>query len=504
MSNAELVRQSKSNILVVDDKSNNLKLLFQYLQDAEYKVLIAQDGRRALEVAKSIQLDLIILDIMMSGISGFETCLQFKKNPDTQDIPIIFMTALAETDSKVKGFELGAVDYITKPFDREELITRVNTQLTVQKLHQRLNKEAKNKQILLEISDCIRQSLDLNSIFQIATKEIHNVLNCDSVVLARLSSENILIENEFVVDNTVAKLPQKMAIEHFFSNQQEYQDYRQGQARIIEDVENKNSHLKAIQAQLVIPILLKENGAKAHQFSPLWGWLVANQDDYRRWQPEEIELCQNVTTQLAIAIKQGLLYQQVQQNNQQLQKANKQFKQLAWLDPLTQIFNRRYFDLQINKEWLRLKRNRDRISSLSLILCNVDYFKLYNDTYGHQQGNECLKNVASALGHVIKRPADILARYGGEEFVIILPDTPLAGAIQLAEAMRVAIKDLNIPHSNSSVDSMVTISLGIASIIPNLDNTPTLLIEEADRALYLAKNNGRDCFAFNSDIIENN
>ncbi|MDJ0569562.1 MAG: EAL domain-containing protein [Pleurocapsa sp. MO_192.B19] len=496
--------KSKGSILVVDDTPNNLQLLFKYLKDAGYKVLVAQDGTKALKIAKAVNPNLILLDIMMSGIDGFETCRQLKTNPDTQSIPIIFMTALTETKTKVKGFDLGAVDYITKPINRDELLARIHTHLTVQILYQRLVKVAQQKQLLFEISDCIRQSLELNLIFQTATEEILKVLKCDRLVLTSLSNENIFIEAQSVSNDEVEQLPKKIELDYCCSSQEEYQDYRQGKVRLIENtnknINNVDSDIQVIQAKLIVPILLKENTAKANKFYPLWGWLIADQYCPRQWQSEEIELCRNITAQLAIAIEQGLLYQQVKQSNEQLQKSNKQLKltnqrlqQLALLDPLTQIFNRRYFDRQLNLEWRRLKRNEP--SSLSLIMCDVDCFKIYNDTYGHQQGDKCLKQIANALANVIKRPADILARYGGEEFIIALPHTPQTGAIKLAESMRVAVKNLNIPHANSTVDSVVTISLGVAHAISDSKNHPALLVEAADQALYLAKSRGRDCLA---------
>ena len=125
-------------------------------------------------------------------------------------------------------------------------------------------------------------------------------------------------------------------------------------------------------------------------------------------------------------------------------------------------------------------------------MCDVDCFKSYNDTYGHQAGDKCLRMVADAISSVVKRPADCVARYGGEEFVIILPYTPAKGALKVAEAIRNRIRELNIPHSNSSVSSAITVSMGVAGAIPNKDDNPILLVEAADQALYLAKAQGRD------------
>jgi diguanylate cyclase (GGDEF)-like protein len=172
----------------------------------------------------------------------------------------------------------------------------------------------------------------------------------------------------------------------------------------------------------------------------------------------------------------------------QLDSANQELKRLSASDGLTGIANRRCFDETLTREWRRARRTK---SSVALIMCDVDHFKLYNDTYGHQGGDDCLRNVARAICSVMDRPADIAARYGGEEFAVILPDTPVGGALVVAEKIRHAIHAMNMPHSASSF-SKVTLSLGIAAFAPEGDEPQQFLIERADRALYRAKHAGRD------------
>ena len=499
--------QSQS-ILVVDDTANDLQILFKYLTEAGYKVLVAQTSLKAISIAQTTDLNLILLDVMMSETNGFETCYLLKNNSKTKDIPVIFMTALSSTASKLKGFELGAVDYIAKPINRPELLARIKTHLTIQKLHQQLATEVKNKQLLWEITDCIRQSLDLDVILQTAVEEIIKVLQCDRLTIIHLRNKNIVTEAQSTADLATVKLPDQLNFDYCCPLVQEWYDYSLGRVRVIEQVNDTNEVRGNIQAQLIAPILLDETTPKATKFYPLWGWLIAEQATCREWKQEEIELLRSLTVQLAIALQQALLYQQVRQSNQQLQisnqqlkSVNKQLEELALLDPLTKIFNRRYFDRYLNKEWGRLKR--DLPTCLSLIICDVDCFKIYNDTYGHQHGDRCLQAIAEALTQVTKRPADIIARYGGEEFAIVLPNTAQAGAIKVAEALRVAVKDLNLPHLNSTVERVVTISLGVATTIPQADNSPALLIEAADRALYLAKSRGRDCLAvYQGDVSQ--
>ena len=193
--------------------------------------------------------------------------------------------------------------------------------------------------------------------------------------------------------------------------------------------------------------------------------------------------------------RQGLLTelddknQALQSLSDQLEMANQQLEKLATVDGLTQVSNRRRFDEVFLSEWNRLCRESH---PLSLIMCDIDHFKVYNDTYGHQVGDDCLRKVAQAVAKVVKRPADCVARYGGEEFAVVLPNTDLAGATQVAETIRTAILSLEIPHTGSSTSEQVTLSLGVASQVPDENVAPSLLIEAADRALYVAKQKGRD------------
>ena len=166
------------------------------------------------------------------------------------------------------------------------------------------------------------------------------------------------------------------------------------------------------------------------------------------------------------------------------------------IDCLTQIANRRAFDQGLAKEWQRLAREN---LPISLLLCDIDFFKRYNDRYGHAAGDDCLRSVAKEIESCTRRPADLAARYGGEEFAIILPNTLREGATFIAEQICQAIANLNIPHESSYVGDRVTISIGISTTSPNFKADPRNLIEAADKGLYLAKNQGRDRAVFSSD-----
>ena len=206
---------------------------------------------------------------------------------------------------------------------------------------------------------------------------------------------------------------------------------------------------------------------------------------YRLLDVHQLLVAQSRIHQMAIEL--------IEQLNQKLAKANRELQFLAAVDSLTQVANRRKFDEYLNIKWREMAREK---APLCLILCDIDFFKRYNDTYGHQAGDVCLQKVASALIGAAKRPEDLVARYGGEEFAAILPHTDSAGAIHVAEKMRVAVKELEIPHADSAVNRYVTISLGVGSAIPHLESSPEELIAAADQALYDAKESGRDRYAF--------
>ena len=200
----------------------------------------------------------------------------------------------------------------------------------------------------------------------------------------------------------------------------------------------------------------------------------------------------------------------------ELQAANEELQRLAFLDGLTRVANRRGFDQALEHEWRRLIRESvsaknagtdthfvQNPSSLSLILCDVDFFKPYNDSCGHLAGDECLQEVAEALTRAVNRPGDLVARYGGEEFAILLPNTDAAGAVSVAQKIRTEIRNLQIPHPTSSVSEFITVSLGVTATIPCPSTIPSELISIADKALYQAKESGRDRLILKIFILPN-
>ena len=176
--------------------------------------------------------------------------------------------------------------------------------------------------------------------------------------------------------------------------------------------------------------------------------------------------------------------------NQQLAISNQDLQQLSRIDDLTRVANRRYFDEILLSEWHRLANLKQFVS---LLICDIDHFKQYNDHYGHVKGDECLEAVAKLIARSATRSPDLTARYGGEEFVLILPDTDSAGAFQVAKRIHMNLKQANIPHQGLEPANVVTMSIGVSSVIPCSDMVPESLVKSADKALYQAKARGRNC-----------
>jgi len=222
-------------------------------------------------------------------------------------------------------------------------------------------------------------------------------------------------------------------------------------------------------------------------------------NDYLVKLPEKIELLARIRSHAKsyLAHKErdaafkslSTMRAQLEQMNTELATSNRELTRLSSLDGLTGVANRRQFDNTLAQEWQRATRSD---MPLSLIFADIDFFKRYNDHYGHQAGDDCLKKVAAALMATVHRPADLVSRYGGEEFVMILPDTTNEGALAVAEKVLDSIRSLNILHENSDAADHITLSIGVATACPHENSKPKELIQVADQALYRAKERGRN------------
>lgn len=351
--------------------------------------------------------------------------------------------------------------------------------------YRRAEHQSKRRQALNSVIQAIRNSLDLDHIFATAAAQISDVVAVDQVLIFQyqpdsktwltLAEQNNLpsIETSYVG----LEIP---AIDH--PTWSGWDDASQlVKTSATEAIEHELGQILAQTfpgAWLMVPLIVGGH---------LWGKiLVIQRSTVATWKPWQEEMATVLADHIAIAIQQSQLYQQSQQVNEELQR-------LASLDGLTQLANRRRFDEYLLQEWRRMARDHQ---PLALILADVDFFKPYNDYYGHLVGDECLKLLARCLAEGTQRPADLVARYGGEELAIILPNTSITGALQVAESLRQAILTLAIPHAKSPVSSVVTLSWGVAGTLPNLDQSPAILVAQADQALYQAKAQGRNrCYA---------
>ena len=469
--------------------------------------------------------DAILLDLSLPDSQGMSSILQVRqKNPN---IPIIVLTLLNDQNLALEAVRQGVQDYLIKGnFKGDLLIRSIRYAIERKRTEVTLRQQASMKKML----DRIRQSLDLQEILDSTVVAVSQYLNVDRVIIYRretgklgkvIAESNTQKEDRFSQEldflqlhSTLAGSKQLEAIED--TNKIEFQEqysFSVSQIRAVLTLAIKRNSVvnDSLDTYSVLSHQIEANflpssfantddssfnfnfdrhhNSQNNSHSKLnsdrkWGVLVAyNYHNPRKWQPEELEFLQQLTTQVTIAIQQSELYRQLQDANQKLEK-------LAILDGLTEVANRRYFDYTLSNEWQRLAREQ---KPLSLLLCDIDYFKLYNDTYGHPAGDRCLQAVAKILKASIKRPADLVARYGGEEFAVILPDTDAEGAVFVANNIRQNLTALQLTHEKSKVKPYVTLSIGLATDIPKSREESSTLIDRADRFLYQAKQRGRDC-----------
>ena len=356
-------------------------------------------------------------------------------------------------------------------------------------LQQELKRRSRREKLLKDISQKIRLSLKLDEILHTTVLEVQQFLETDRVFLYRFNEDG---SGKVVVESCAPdcrSILDEVILDPCLRD--DYLElYRQGRVSMITNIQEAkiapcHAELLAlyqVKANLIVPVVYEEK---------LWGLMIAHHcRSPRDWHQQELELLTELSGQVAIAIHQGELFHR-------LKCANLKLHQLSFTDHLTQVGNRLHFDHYLAKEWKRHQRSRTK---LSLILCDVDYFKQFNDAYGHLVGDSCLQTIAEVMRSVVKRPTDLIARYGGEEFALILPDTDSPGAFHLAQMICTEIRNLEIPHYQSP-QGIVTLSVGLATLIPRAELDSDFLISSADQALYQAKDQGRDrvCVFPNSD-----
>ena len=420
--------QSMGNILIIDDVPENIRVLSHLLQEQGYKLRKAVSGQLGIRSARLSPPDLILLDIKMPQMDGYAVCQVLKQDSSTQDIPIIFMSALDETWNKVRAFEVGGQDYITKPFQLEEVLARIKNQMTLQaqryQLQQEVRQRKQTEQELQQSRQLLTQILDITQDGIAALAVVY-----DSKTPERISAFSCLLANpciKAIVNCDSDRLDQLSEAINQFLNQVQF---------------DRSSSLLEHLTQVV-------TSGQSFSLDVSYGGSTGQE---RWYNLNAFKLNAGVLLNLSdITARKQLELELRRQIN---------------LDGLTQVANRRCFDESLQREWLRCARRQQPIA---LILCDVDAFKLYNDLYGHVLGDHCLIKVAEILTNQSQRAGDLVARYGGEEFALLLPETTLEGATHLASRIRDSLHDIQIPHQVSPVRPYVTLSFGVISAIPPL------------------------------------
>ncbi|MBB3459775.1 PleD family two-component system response regulator [Rhizobium sp. BK377] len=448
-----------ARILVVDDIPANVKLLEARLLAEYFDVLTAADGYEALAICDRNQVDLILLDIMMPGIDGFEVCERLKANPKTAHIPVIMVTALDQSADRVRGLKAGADDFLTKPVNDLQLISRVKSLLRLKTLSDELRVRAESA-----------HTMGLDELMRTGdgrVDEAGQVLLVDS----RANSQERIIKTLKPVADVVAISDPQAALfeaaENAFelvivnANFDEYDPLR------------LCSQFRSLERTRFLPILIvTEQGADEMVIRALD--LGVNDYIVRPVDPNEL-------------VARSLTQIRRKRYNDRLRASVKQTIELAVTDPLTGLNNRRYLDNHLN---VLFNRSMARGRPLSVLITDIDRFKQVNDTYGHDGGDQVLKEFANRVRSTV-RGADLACRYGGEEFVVVMPDTSPEIAAAVAERLRAAIESTPFLLKSSGETLNITASFGISSRIASVI-TPDQLMKQADLALYEAKNTGRN------------
>lgn len=447
-----------ARVLVVDDIPANVKLLEARLVAEYFDVVTAEDGFKALAICDEEQVDIILLDIMMPGMDGFEVCERLKANPNTAHIPVVMVTALDQPSDRVRGLKAGADDFLTKPVNDLQLIARVRSLVRLKAVSDELRLRAETaRQIGIE------EMLRSDGLMQTPGR----VLVADG----RASSQERIVRALKPVAEVDAVTEPQAALLKAASNPFElvivnsnFEDY---------DPLRLCSQLRSLERTRFLPLLLvADQGADEMVARALD--LGVNDYILRPIDPNEL-------------VARSLTQIRRKRYNEHLRLNLQHTMELAIVDGLTGLNNRRYLDNHLK---VLFDRAAVRGRPISICMTDIDRFKLVNDTYGHDVGDEVLREFAARIRSTV-RGADLACRYGGEEFVVVMPDTPMELAASVAERLRAIVEDKPFYVRSIDRELSITASLGIATN-SGAFGAPDEILKQADKALYEAKHAGRN------------
>jgi two-component system, cell cycle response regulator len=447
-----------ARILVVDDIAANVKLLEARLTAEYFDVSTAHSGVEALAICERAQCDIVLLDVMMPGMDGFETCRRLKASPLTHHIPVVMVTALDQPSDRVRGLEAGADDFLTKPVSDIALLARVRSLVRLKMAADELRMRAVTSREI-GISDPEMAALT-------ETGAGGRVLLVDD---RKASYERIagILTAEHTVD--VEPNPQE-ALFHAAEHNYECLIVSLG----LENFDGLRlcSQVRSLDRTRGVPILMI---AEVEDNARLLRGLEIGVNDYLVRPIDKNELLARVRTQIRRKRYTARLRDNVQQS-----------MEMAITDGLTGLYNRRYMESHLAT---LVEQAAGRGKPLTLLVLDIDYFKAINDTYGHDAGDDVLREFAMRIKKSI-RGIDLACRYGGEEFVIVMPETDMAVAALVAERIRrrIASEPFAIDQGAKAID--VTLSIGLSALATN--DTAATILKRADQALYRAKRDGRN------------
>lgn len=485
----EQIDENKNKILIVDDTPENLRLLSTMLMARGYVVRAMINGPMALASVQVDPPDIILLDVNMPEMNGYEVCRRLKDDELTRNIPVIFISALDEVMSKIEAFRVGGIDYITKPFQVEEVLARVNTHLTIQQMQQYLQEqnirlqseiadrnkaeeslrdavhelEKRNQEMFLlnRLGDVLQRAQTVDEAYSVCIPLLRQLFpyqngalyirkyDHEALQLVSVWGTNTPIEACITTDSCLALQGEPVSLVERSESPEQCQH-----------VPTENSY----------PYLCVHLSLRGESFGLLHlrNGLVEFGEVAERWK----RLVVMVSDRLSLALANLHL--------------RSQLREQSIRDPLTDLFNRRYLEEILERE---LNRALYHHHPIGFIMLDIDHFKSYNDTYGHDGGDALLKRMGTFVrAHI--RGEDIACRYGGEEFLLVLPGASLDNTHKRAQKLCMDIREMQVTHEGISL-GRITISLGVASFSEH-GTTAEAVIAAADQALYRAKSEGRN------------